>query len=141
MPEGLEIELYRRGAEQVVGRTIDRVEAPDPWYLKRGLDAAGVEGALVGARLTDARRIGKLLLLDTDRDLTLGLRFGMTGRLIVDGSASIERLEYASPREEPHWDRFVLHFTGDGDLRMRDPRRLGGVELDPDESRLGYDLF
>src|SRR3546814_21141719 len=28
-----------------------------------------------------------------------------------------------------------------GDLQMVDPRRLGGVELDPDESRLGIDAL
>src|SRR3546814_2997266 len=30
---------------------------------------------------------------------------------------------------------------GMGDLQMVDPRRLGGVELDPDESRLGIDAL
>jgi formamidopyrimidine-DNA glycosylase len=71
----------------------------------------------------------------------LGLRFGMTGRLIVDGAASIDRLEYASGRDDPAWDRFTLHFAGGTDLRLRDPRRLGGVSLDPDEDRLGVDAL
>src|SRR3546814_6199903 len=38
--------------------------------------------------------------------------------------------------------RFTLAFEdGMGDLQMVDPRRLGGVELDPDESRLGIDAL
>jgi formamidopyrimidine-DNA glycosylase len=86
------------------------------------------------------RRTGKLLLLDTDGP-TLGLRFGMTGRLVVDGVAPIERLEYSSARVEPAWVRFALGFDGLGDLQMIDPRRLGGVELDPDESHLGIDAL
>jgi formamidopyrimidine-DNA glycosylase len=65
----------------------------------------------------------------------------MTGRLLVDGAAAIGRLEYSSDRDESAWDRFVLHFAGGGDLRLRDPRRLGGVELDPDEARLGHDAM
>ena len=40
MPEGVEIEIYRRAAETVVGRTIMSVEAPDPWFLKHGATAA-----------------------------------------------------------------------------------------------------
>src|SRR5206468_7393996 len=84
---------------------------------------------------------GKLLLLDTDAGgPVLGLRFGMTGRLLVDSRAAIERLEYGSARDVTAWDRFTLRFDGGGDLRVRDPRRLGGVELDPDESRLGPDV-
>jgi formamidopyrimidine-DNA glycosylase len=35
----------------------------------------------------------------------------------------------------------ILRFDDGGELRLRDPRRLGGVELDPDESRLGPDAF
>jgi formamidopyrimidine-DNA glycosylase len=71
----------------------------------------------------------------------LGLRFGMTGRLVVDGASSIDRLEYSSGRDEPRWDRFTLHFTDGRDLRLRDPRRLGGVILEPDEERLGVDAL
>src|SRR5581483_937151 len=34
---------------------------------------------------------------------------------------------------------FAVHFADGGHLLMRDPRRLGGVELDPREARLGPD--
>jgi formamidopyrimidine-DNA glycosylase len=117
------------------------VRAPDAWYLKAGLAAPMLAEALAGRRFTDARRIGKLLLLDTESGPTVGLRFGMTGRLLVDGSAGVEHLEYSSPRQEPAWDRLRLVFADGGDLVMRDPRRLGGVFLDPDESRLGVDAL
>lgn len=139
MPELAEVELYRRLATRAIGRRIASVDAPDAWFLKGGLDARGVTDALLGRRLTDARRVGKLLLLETDGAHVLGLRFGMTGRLLVDGSAGIGELLYSSVRDEPAWDRFSLRFDDGGDLRVRDPRRLGGVVLDPDESRLGVD--
>lgn len=115
------------------------MDAPDAWYLKQGLSATALSAALTGRRFTAARRIGKLLLLDTSDGPTLGLRFGMTGRLLVDGAAGIQQLEYSSMREEQTWDRLRLVFADGGDLRIRDPRRLGGVYLDPDESRLGVD--
>lgn len=144
MPELAEVEAYRRLAEQVVGRTVAEVVAPDAWYLKRGLTAVAVEDLLPGRTITAARRIGKLLLLETDGDgPVVGLRFGMSGRLLVDGHAAVDNLMYASNRELERWDRFALRFASPpgGDLRMRDSRRLGGVELDPPEARLGPDAL
>ncbi len=146
MPELLEIEAYRLLAEgRALGRPIRDVHAPDAWFLKRGLTADAVRAALVGTRFTAARRIGKLLLVDTARrgrpGAVLGLRFGMTGRLLVDGRVGVEQLVYSSLRDETAWDRFVVMFRGGGDLRVRDPRRLGGVELEPDEGRMGVDAL
>jgi formamidopyrimidine-DNA glycosylase len=142
VPEGIEIELYRRAAEPALGRTIETVDAPDGLFLKRGLTAPVLTDALVGRQLVAARRRGKLLLLDTsDGGPVLGLRFGMTGRLVVDGRQGIDELEYGSARDLATWDRFTLGFAGGGQLRLNDPRRLGGIELDPDEAMLGVDAF
>ena len=44
-----------------------------------------VAAALVGHQLVAARRLGKVTLLDIDSGATLGIRFGMTGTLVVDG--------------------------------------------------------
>lgn len=144
MPEGLEAEIYRRHAERALDRRIVRVEVDDrqPMALELGR-------ALSGARFTAARRHGKLVLLDTATGTgrrsvdgpTLGLHFGMTGRLIVDGGAAIEQLEYASGRDDPAWDRFVVTFGDGGVLRVNDPRRWARFDLDPDESRLGPDFL
>ena len=136
----LEVEVYRRAAAASLGREIVAVDAPDAWFLKGGATAAQVTDALVGRSFVADRRRGKLLLLDTSDDgPTLGLRFGMTGMLELDGVDAIDGLEYMSPRRDPAWDRFVVHFADGQALRLRDPRRLGGVELDPDEGRLGPD--
>jgi formamidopyrimidine-DNA glycosylase len=140
VPELLEVESYRRQAEAVVGRTIAAVDAPDAWFVKGG-EPAELEAALPGRRVVAVRRRGKLLVLDLDDGSRLGLRFGMTGRLMVDGVASIERLEYSSGRDVPAWDRFGLRFCDEAELRIRDPRRLGGVSLEPDEDRLGPDAL
>lgn len=145
MPESIEIERYRRLAERVVDRTVSSVDAPDGWFLKEGLTPTTLAEVARGLTFTAARRIGKLLLLDTatpaEPGPTLGLRFGMTGRLLVDGVANIDDLQYSSMRDEPTWDRVTFHLADGGDLRVRDPRRLGGVHLDPDEDRLGADVL
>lgn len=156
VPELLEVESYRRHAAEVVGATVAGADAPDTWFVK-GSEPAEVVAAVTGRRVDGLRRHGKLLVLDLvdpgsfaadpgapeggGDGVRLGLRFGMTGRLVVDGSSSIDRLEYSSGRDDPAWDRFRLHFTDGRDLRLRDPRRLGGVILDPDESRLGVDAL
>jgi formamidopyrimidine-DNA glycosylase len=150
VPELPEIESYRRLAEaRALKRPIVQVNAPDGWYLKHGLTAGGAAAALVGRRLMAARRRGKLLLLDTDGGPVVGLRFGMTGRLLVDGLAGVDQLLYspdasgsaALAEARTAWDRFALAFEDGGALVMRDPRRLGGVELEPNEDRLGPDAL
>ena len=137
MPELIEVEQYRRALEPVLGRRITGVHAPDPWFLKGGADAATVAAALVDERIEGLRRRGKLLLVDTSGP-TLGLRFGMTGLVEVDGARPVDELLYASARRDPAWVRFALRLDP-GEVAVVDPRRLGGVALDPDESRLGPD--
>src|SRR6476619_5169265 len=98
----LEVETYRGLAERVLGRRIARVRTPDSWILKNGTTPAQLR-ALVGLEFTEARRRGKLLVLDTHEGPSLGLRFGMTGVLEVDGLEGVDQLEYASRRRDPKW--------------------------------------
>lgn len=163
MPEGLEAEIWRRAATALVGRTIERV-----WVDER-VAPPGLADELPGASIDAVHRVGKIVVLDLlppagpgDRSSSrspaaspslrrLGLHFGMTGRLVVDGSAPIERLTYASGRDDAGWDRLRL-WTGHGDadgptdgpvpaLRLNDPRRLGRVSLDEDLGGLGPDVL
>jgi formamidopyrimidine-DNA glycosylase len=141
VPELVEVEAYRRRAEAALGRPVAAVDIPDPRFA-RGTSPATVRGALVGASFTSARRIGKLLVLDLNgAGVRLGIRFGMSGRLSVDGAGPIDRLLYSPERSEPRWERVVLRFADGGTLVVHDPRLLGGVELDPDEARLGPDAL
>ena len=81
-------------------------------------------------------------MLDTaDPDVRLGVHLGMSGRVIVDDEEAGDPLVYASNRRVPKWHRFGVHFADGGSFMLRDPRRLGAVELDPDESRLGPDAL
>lgn len=136
MPELLEVEIYRRHALTAVGRRVEAVEVLDPLVWRTDADPA----LFAGAQIEDVRRRGKLLLVDTDR-ATLGLRFGMTGRLIVDGEASIDELIYSGAGDRPEWRRLRVTFADGGAMWVTDPRRLGWAEVDPDESRLGVDAL
>lgn len=142
MPELPEVERYRALAETAaLDRPIVAVHAPDAWYLKRAASADAVTASLIGQKFVAARRRGKLMMIDTDDGTVLGLRFGMSGRLLVDGEAGVDELIYSGRRADPRFERFAVVFDGGGTLSMNDPRRLGGVELDPDLSRLGPDAL
>lgn len=141
MPELPEVEAYRALGERALHRRVAEVVAPDAWYLKGGLTAEHLVAVVAGRAFDRSRRIGKLMLLDTADGTSIGLRFGMTGRLLVDGEAGVEELEYSSVRDVAAWDRILFRFEDGGDLRIRDPRRLGGVLLEPDEALLGVDAL
>ncbi len=144
MPEGLEAEIYRRAADRCVGRTIATVRVDD-----RQAMADELRAVLPGRTIVGTGRRGKLVLValadgpDDPRDdpRMLGLHFGMTGRLIVDGEAAIDRLEYASGRDDPAWDRFVVEFTDGTTMRVNDPRRWAVFSLDPSLDHLGPDVL
>lgn len=149
MPEILEVESARALIEQAaLGRRVASVEADDAWYLKRGLTVHALDAALPGRAFTAARRRGKLLLVDTGGvgrsrvpGPVLALHLGMSGRVVIDGAAAGDPLLYTSNDDRPEWYRFRVQFADGGFLALRDPRRLGAVELDPDEDRLGIDAF
>ena len=141
MPEILEVELYRALAEQALHRPIARAWMVDSRYGRGGTTPARLRAALVGRSFTAARRRGKLLLLDTDGGPTLGLRFGMTGGLVVDGREALDRLRYGPGVFNDKWVRMRITFVDGGLLLQHDPRRFGSVELAPDEGRLGPDAL
>jgi formamidopyrimidine-DNA glycosylase len=148
LPEILEVEAARQVlAEHALDREIVRVHAPDTWFLKRNTTPAALRHALIGNSFTTARRIGKQIVLDTASlgnggpDVRLGVHLGMSGRVLVDNEEAGDPLLYASNRRVVKWHRFGVHFADGGSFMLRDPRRLGAAELDPDESRFGPDAL
>jgi formamidopyrimidine-DNA glycosylase len=149
VPELLEIEIYRREMADLAGRVIETVSCPDPWYVRRAGPVEHVVPALEGRLVNGLRRHGKLLLIDLGvaspeggtSSTVLGLRFGMTGRPVVDERGAVLTLEYAPAAVRDEWVRFELTFEGGGRLRMVDPRRLGGVDINPDLGALGPDAM
>lgn len=145
MPELPEVEQYRCLAHQLVGRQARHVAVPDGHCLAGGTTASALTGALRGAVASAARRQGKLLLVDwrTRKGLrtTLGMHFGMTGTLVVDGVRGVDRLIYAPERLRPEWVRFQVRLQDGGELHLHDPRRLARVALDPPEDQLGPDAL
>jgi len=142
VPEILEVEAARAVLEaRALEREIASVHAPDTWFLKRGTTPESVTHALLGNEFVAARRRGKSMFVDTANGPVLGLHLGMSGRVIVDDVEAGDPLIYASNQRIEAWHRFGVRFVDGGSFMLRDPRRLGAVELDPDESRLGPDAL
>ena len=140
MPELIEVELYREAATRAVNRTVSSVSISTQKYLKEGTLLKDLRTAVCGSRFVGARRTGKLLLLEIGT-VVIGLRFGMTGRLIVDGEATINGLLYTTSEVKQQHIRFGMNFDGGGTLALVDPRSFGNVELNPDETSLGPDAM
>ena len=141
MPEILEVERYRVLAEKALHRPLAKVWMVDARYGRGGTTPARLRAALAGHLFTEARRRGKLMLLDTDGGPTLGVRFGMTGGLVVDGQRALDRLRYGPGVFDDRWVRARVQFIDGGLLQLHDPRRFGSLELAPDEDRLGPDAL
>jgi formamidopyrimidine-DNA glycosylase len=141
VPEILEVERYRELGEKALGRRIVKVWMVDSRYGRGGTTPGRLRKALVGHVFTAARRRGKLMLLDTDGGPTLGVRFGMTGGLVVDGHEALDRLIYGPGVFAEKWVRARFTFDDGGHLLLHDPRRFGSLEIAPDEDRLGPDAL
>ncbi len=139
----LEVELYRRLATAALDRPIAAVDLDDRRVLGPGTTPSALRRVLVGRRFTAARRRGKLLILDTGsadgHGPSLGVRFGMTGGLLLDDRAALDRLRHSAGHYTAKWVRLRVRFADGGALALHDPRRFGRVSLDPDEDLLGPD--
>ncbi|MFZ1063516.1 MAG: DNA-formamidopyrimidine glycosylase family protein [Acidimicrobiales bacterium] len=139
MPEVLEVESYRALAHRLVGERIVRGWA-DVYASKKLPSPSSWARAVKGLTLTGTSRRGKLLLLETS-GVTLGLRFGMTGVLLIDEEAGIDGLFYGPHEYQARWVRAGLEFDDGRKLIVHDPRRLARCEIDPDLSDLGPDAL
>lgn len=133
MPELIEVEYYRRDLDRLVGARVDAAHLLDARAVRPKGGPSALFTVIEGMELVGTSRHGKLLranFADENGRAVLGFRFGMTGRLLIDGVSVIDQLEYASPRNTPAWDRFEL-LLGGHHVVLRDQRCLGSVELDP----------
>lgn len=123
MPEIAEVELVRLGLERLQGQELRDLEVST-----RKLGIAGREIELLGCRVVDLRRKGKLLGIELDHGDVIAIHLRMTGNL--------------SFAEAPGWRvRFAFN---DDTLFFDDPRGFGTVDvLGAGEfgTRLGPDLF
>ena len=118
MPELPEVETVRRTLAPAVGAKIRGVwDSGQGLHMRRKPPRKRLQH-LVGATLTEMRRWGKYLLIDTDTPYTLLIHLGMTGRVLITPADA--------PR--PKHTHLVLDL-GDRELRFSDPRRFGQIDV------------
>jgi formamidopyrimidine-DNA glycosylase len=139
VPEILEVESYRQLADRVVGARVSRGWS-DAFAAKKLASPSTWARATRGLTIEGTDRRGKLLLLETD-GVTLGIRFGMTGVLLIDGNAGIDGLFYGPHEYQAKWIRGGLEFADGRKLILHDPRRLARFELSPSLADMGPDAL
>lgn len=151
MPELPEVESARAVIERgALGRRIVDVDDTDT-YECRPHRPGEIRAALLGRRLTGARRRGKSMWCTTSgvgRSRTpgpdLGLHLGMSGKIVIadGGGNEVDGGDYwerGRAKGDYRFSRFALRFSDGGSLILVDPRRLGRVRLDPMIDDLGPD--
>lgn len=131
MPELPEVETVRRGlAPALVGARLVRVEARRP-DLRFPLPEGFVQ-RLTGARVERLERRAKYLLAATDREETLVMHLGMTGRFEVAGASTARpgRFALAQPPDPKH-AHVVFETEAGTQITFYDPRRFGYMDLLP----------
>lgn len=136
MPELPEVETVRRGLEPIlVGNEFARVE-----QRRTGLRfpfPADFAARLAGRKVEALDRRAKYLLARLDDGETLVMHLGMTGRFSVAHANGAAQKKRATPKHE----HIVFHLGDGTDLRYRDVRRFGYMDLIPSRALEDHALF
>jgi formamidopyrimidine-DNA glycosylase len=122
MPELPEVETIRKSLQALVtGKTIDRVSVHLPRIIRTPKDVEQFRVELQGLGIREIGRRGKYLLIHLDNAMTL------VSHLRMEGRYGVYRAEDAV---EPH-THVIFHFTDGTELRYRDVRQFGTMDLVP----------
>ncbi|MDO5605191.1 MAG: bifunctional DNA-formamidopyrimidine glycosylase/DNA-(apurinic or apyrimidinic site) lyase [Paracoccus sp. (in: a-proteobacteria)] len=126
MPELPEVETVRRGLlPHLEGARIARmVLNRDGLRQKFPPDLVQVA---TGARVTALRRRSKFILADLDRDASVLIHLGMSGRMLIEGSSP--GLYHRDPAILPRHDHMVIETDAGTRITLNDARRFGMVDL------------
>lgn len=119
MPELPEVETVRRSLEAlVVGKTIGNVEVRLPRLIRTPGDVGRFQTQLAGCRIEAVERRGKYLIFRVPP-------YRLISHLRMEGQY---RLHQAGEPEGPH-THIIFHFTDGTELRYRDVRQFGTMDL------------
>ena len=130
MPELPEVETVRRGLAPVLeGARLTRVEARRP-DLRFPLPADFVQ-ILTGARIVRLQRRAKYLLAQLDREDTLVMHLGMSGRFEIARPEGAVRPGdfHAAVNPDPKHAHVVFETEAGARVTYYDPRRFGYMSL------------
>lgn len=122
MPELPEVETIRLQLTKLIsGLKIKKITV----FQKKSFN--GDERLLSGATITDLRRFGKMLVIDTDRRIFLAVHLKMTGQLLFK---NMEKNYSGLPDK---YTRVVIEFSDKSCLFFNDIRRFGWMKTITEE--------
>jgi formamidopyrimidine-DNA glycosylase len=126
LPELPEVENVRRSLEsQVIGRTISEVEVRLPRIIRTPDDVLRFIGELQGGTIERIDRRGKYLLFRVPP-------YTLVSHLRMEGQYTVAQ---TGEQEQPH-THVVFRFTDGTELRYRDVRQFGTMDLVPEGGRM-----
>jgi len=119
MPELPEVETVRMYLErELVGETIRSIVAVNPRSLQGDTDTA------VNRIIGSVRRFGKMLLLDLDQGIHIGIHLKMSGQLLLAKSDT-----GSSPQTPDKHTRVIVYFVSGNRLVFNDQRMFGWIRV------------
>jgi len=133
MPELPEVETVKRGiAKFTIGKKILDVEVLNPKSFQASNN--NIEAFLKGAKIINARRRAKVLIIDLSTEYSLVIHLKMTGQLVFRGNESwaaghpTESFENDLPDRST---RVVFELSDGAKLFFNDQRKFGWIKLLP----------
>lgn len=144
MPELPEVETIRLQLDRILpGFTIKDIETRNQKSFQ------GDRKKIIGKKITNLRRFGKLLVIDLEDNLSLGVHLKMTGVLVYRGKKEPAKLtvsEDLTKLPSKH-TRVIITFTNNDLLYFNDLRKFGWMriidnkQLDSFIKKLGIEPF
>lgn len=128
MPELPEVETVRRGLAPVM----EGVRIAQADVRREGLRwpfPDRMADRLTGATVTRLGRRSKYILADLDTGETVIIHLGMSGRMLISGTA-LGKFHHDHPAPEKH-DHVVIDMEGGARVTFNDARRFGAMDLWP----------
>ncbi len=142
MPELPEVESIRNHLKRdIIGKVIRRVEVLTQKQFQ------GDEKKIVGHKIVDIVRHGKILAIKLDSGLYLNFHFKLTGQLLFAKDSRNAKFIYNIPlafgnKMPGHSTRVIINFTDGSALYFNELRKFGWIKLTEKQERsLGEDVM
>lgn len=138
MPELPEVETLKLGLKKyVVGKTIVKVDVMDSKLV------TGDTENIIDAKVTDAKRYAKGLVLELDNKFVIAFHIKLTGQLIYrdEKNKDMEVLK-PSPSKVPNkWTRVDIVLSGNSHLYFQEVRRFAWMKILPQKELKELSFF
>jgi formamidopyrimidine-DNA glycosylase len=121
MPELPEVEIIRQGLEPILlGKTIESVSVKEK-RLRSLVVIGDFEALIVGQRISAIERRAKFMIWKFGNGACVVIHLGMSGRIGV----------FSEEMPEEKHTHLIFHISDGKQIRYRDPRRFGLIEVVP----------